>query len=55
MTKLFYVPKFTENLIPASTRIPVTYLMTQYFHAKCPINALLVKLPSTYTRGFLSM
>ena len=38
---------------PISIRIPVTYLMTQYFHVIFHVNALLAKLPNTSTRGLL--
>ena len=44
--------KFTENLIPISMHIPVTYLTTWYFHTNFPTNALLAKLPNTSTKGF---
>ena len=54
----FEQPEFSKNLFPGYMGIPILlplYLTTRYFHVNFPANMLLVKLPNTSTRGFLSM
>ena len=50
MVKIFATEIHGESH-PISTRIPVTYLATWYFTCDFSCNALIPKLPNTYTRG----
>ena len=47
--------KKMDNLIPASMRILVTYPTTQDFSSEFSCKCIVVKLPNTSTKGFLSV